>query len=147
MQVACRSGDRSVGVQPTPKDRPRPNGTLTHSNRPALCSRLDRCTSASRPCCSCPPECFPASENSHIVLPRICMKYQNIFCRQRISNNVCITVWGRSPACCGRQASRVVSVGRPLRPSTSLLRLRGGAASRPRAGMCTRPTPSAASAD
>ena len=45
----------------------------------------------------------PASENSHIVLPRICMKYQNIFCRQRISNNVCITVWGRSQAC-GRQA-------------------------------------------
>ena len=45
----------------------------------------------------------PAAENSHIVLPRICMKYQNIFCRLRISNNVCITVWGRSQAC-GRQA-------------------------------------------
>ena len=27
---------------------------------------------------------------------RICMKYQNIFCRLRIRNNVCITVWGRS---------------------------------------------------
>ena len=25
--------------------------------------------------------------NSHIVLPRICMKYQNIFCRLRIRNN------------------------------------------------------------
>ena len=56
--------------------------------------------SASRPC---PQDCFPASENSHIVLPRICMKYQNIFCRLRISNNVCITVWGRSQAC-DRQA-------------------------------------------
>ena len=45
----------------------------------------------------------PASENSHIVLPRICMKYQNIFCRLRIRNNVCITAWGRSQAC-DRQA-------------------------------------------
>ena len=39
-----------------------------------------------------------AAENSHIVLPRICMKYQNIFCRQRISNNVCITAC-RPQAC------------------------------------------------
>ena len=34
------------------------------------------------------------AENSNIVLPRICMKYQHIFCRLRIRNNVCITVWG-----------------------------------------------------
>ena len=47
-----------------------------------------------------------AAENSHIVLPRICMKYQNIFCRLRIMNNVCIlytTAWGRSQVC-DRQA-------------------------------------------
>ena len=67
----------------------------------ALLSRECECTAAaSQPARS--PRLF-AAENSHIVLPRICMKYQNIFCRLRIRNNVCITVWGRSQAC-GRQA-------------------------------------------
>ena len=33
------------------------------------------------------PQTESVYENSHIVLPRICMNYQNIFCRLRIRNN------------------------------------------------------------
>ena len=63
------------------------SATIVSSSQPALCAVPQLRVLALRGGLA-PP--FEFAENSHIVLPRICMKYQNIFCRLRIRNNVCI---------------------------------------------------------